>query len=212
MLTVEERVLCGNPLQRFGSGLEPDPEPTREFGPVANTSNEVPECPEQQDVSAAPNVPREIQPTRKSKRQAEKVLVTVSAIETERHKGVKKMQDRMRQCFTCCFMYLDRDVQLEIYYGQMVSSSLWISVDKHMYTRCNESFGMICKFLLCASEHCRNVTALGFPTKPNLNLAETPPFSSHHDENYYRWQQMLNRQYIEWASTECQRCVVSYVS
>ena len=37
MLTFEERVLCGNPLQRFGSGLEPDPEPTREFGPVANT-------------------------------------------------------------------------------------------------------------------------------------------------------------------------------
>jgi len=38
MLTFEERVLCGNPLQRFGSGLEPDPEPTREFGPVANTT------------------------------------------------------------------------------------------------------------------------------------------------------------------------------
>jgi len=31
------RVLCGNPLQRFGSGLEPDPEPNRESGPVANT-------------------------------------------------------------------------------------------------------------------------------------------------------------------------------
>jgi len=39
MLTFEERVLCGNPLQRFGSGLEPDPEPTQEFGPVANTSH-----------------------------------------------------------------------------------------------------------------------------------------------------------------------------
>ena len=38
MLTFQERVLCGNPLQRFGSGLEPDPEPTREFGPVANTT------------------------------------------------------------------------------------------------------------------------------------------------------------------------------
>ena len=37
MLTFVERVLCGNPLQWFGSGLEPDPEPTREFGPVANT-------------------------------------------------------------------------------------------------------------------------------------------------------------------------------
>ena len=27
-----------DPLQRFGSGSEPDPEPTREFGTVANTS------------------------------------------------------------------------------------------------------------------------------------------------------------------------------
>jgi hypothetical protein len=38
MLTFEERVLSGNPLQRFGFGLELDPEPTWEFGPVANTS------------------------------------------------------------------------------------------------------------------------------------------------------------------------------
>jgi len=30
-------VLCGNPLQRFGSGLEPDPEPNQEFGPLGNT-------------------------------------------------------------------------------------------------------------------------------------------------------------------------------
>jgi len=37
MLTFEERVLCENPLQRFGSRLEPDPEPTREFGPIAYT-------------------------------------------------------------------------------------------------------------------------------------------------------------------------------
>ena len=41
MLTFEERVLCGNPLQRFGSGLDPDPEPTRESGPVASTSHMV---------------------------------------------------------------------------------------------------------------------------------------------------------------------------
>ena len=40
MLTFQERVLCGNPLQRFGSGLEPDPQPTREFGPVANTTGD----------------------------------------------------------------------------------------------------------------------------------------------------------------------------
>ena len=45
MLTFQERVLCGNPLQRFGSGLEPDQEPTREFGPVANTNDSVSSLP-----------------------------------------------------------------------------------------------------------------------------------------------------------------------
>jgi len=49
-----------------------------------------PECPEQQDVSAAPNVPRLVWPIRKSKRQAEKVSVTVNAAEMRRNKGGKK--------------------------------------------------------------------------------------------------------------------------
>jgi len=40
MLTFEERLLCGNPLQEIGSGFEQDSEPTRVFGPVANTKNE----------------------------------------------------------------------------------------------------------------------------------------------------------------------------
>jgi len=48
------------------------------------------ESPEQRDVSAAPNVPGLIRPTRKSKTHAEQVLVTVNAIETRRNKGVKK--------------------------------------------------------------------------------------------------------------------------
>jgi len=48
------------------------------------------ECPEQRDVSAAPNVPGLIWPTPKSKRQAEKILVTVNAIETRRNKGMTK--------------------------------------------------------------------------------------------------------------------------
>jgi len=41
-------------------------------------------------VSAAPNVPGLVRPTRKSKRPAEKVLVTVNAVETQRNKGGKK--------------------------------------------------------------------------------------------------------------------------
>jgi len=48
------------------------------------------ECPEQQDVSAAPKVPGLVRPTRKSYRQSEKVLVTVNAVETRRNKEGKK--------------------------------------------------------------------------------------------------------------------------
>ena len=48
------------------------------------------ECPEQQDVSATPNVRRMVWPTWKSKRQAEKVLVKVNAVGTWRNKEGKK--------------------------------------------------------------------------------------------------------------------------
>jgi len=47
------------------------------------------ECPEQHDVSAGPNVPGLVRPTWKSKRQVEKLLVTVNAAETQRNKGGK---------------------------------------------------------------------------------------------------------------------------
>jgi len=50
-----------------------------------------PECPEQRDVSATPNVLGLIRPTRKSKRLAEKVFVTVNAIEMRRTQGENKM-------------------------------------------------------------------------------------------------------------------------
>jgi len=55
-----------------------------------NNGIENSECPEQQDLSATSNVPRLVRPTRKSKRQAEKVLVIVNAVETRRNKGGKK--------------------------------------------------------------------------------------------------------------------------
>ena len=66
-----------------------------------------PDCAEQQDVSAAPNVRGLFRPIRKSTRQAEMMLMTVNAIKTGRKKGVKKMFDRVRQCCTSFFMYLD---------------------------------------------------------------------------------------------------------
>jgi hypothetical protein len=55
-----------------------------------DNSIKVSKCPEQRNVSAAPTVPGLISPTQMSKRQAEKVLVTVNAIETSRNTGVKK--------------------------------------------------------------------------------------------------------------------------
>ena len=55
-----------------------------------NNCIEDPECPEQEDVSAVPNVPGLVRPTQKSKRQAEKVVVTVNAVEMRRNKGGKK--------------------------------------------------------------------------------------------------------------------------
>jgi len=57
---------------------------------VHNNGIEDPECPEQQDVSVVPNVPGLVRPTRKSKKQAEKVLATVNAVEMRRNKGAKK--------------------------------------------------------------------------------------------------------------------------
>jgi len=66
-----------------------------------NNCIEDPERPEPQDVSAMPNVPGLVRPTRMSKRQAEKVLVTVNAVETRRNKGGKKKLDGLHQWFTC---------------------------------------------------------------------------------------------------------------
>jgi hypothetical protein len=50
---------------------------------------EDPERPAQQDVSTAPNVHGLVRPKRKSKRQAEQVLVTFNAAETRRNKAGK---------------------------------------------------------------------------------------------------------------------------
>jgi len=103
----------------------------------------------------------------------------------------------MRQCFTSFFMYHELEFELVIYQWRMVSSSLSISVDKQMYSRHDEAFGKIYNFQSCECEQCKNVTALGFVTRPSLNQAERLPICSNHDENYYRWQQMLNGQYIK---------------
>jgi hypothetical protein len=68
---------------------------------------ENPECPEQQVVSAAPNVPRLIRPAWKSRWQAETVMATVNEHKTRWNKAVKTQSDRIHQYFTFFFMYLD---------------------------------------------------------------------------------------------------------
>jgi len=52
---------------------------------------EDPECPEQRDVCAAPNIPGLIWPIERSKKWTEKSLVTVNATETRRIRGNRKM-------------------------------------------------------------------------------------------------------------------------
>jgi len=83
-----------------------------------------PQCPQPRDVNATRNVLGRIRPTRKLKRQSEKVLVMFNAIETRRNMEVKKQSDTMCQCFTSIFVYDDQEFQLEIYYGRIVSNSL----------------------------------------------------------------------------------------
>jgi len=66
------------------------------------------ESPEHWVVSAAPNVPGLIWPTRRSVKDAEKGLMTVRAMETRRNKGNKKKKDRLGQdVFTRFYMLLD---------------------------------------------------------------------------------------------------------
>jgi len=71
----------------------------------------------------------------------------------------------------------------------------------------NEGFYKRYEFLRCESERSKNVTALSFATRRSLILAETVPICSNHDENYYRWQQMLDGKYsktsFNGASTIC---------
>jgi len=74
----------------FPNDSEEDCTADDESDPEPNPGIEEPQCPEQQDVSAAPNVPRLVQPTRMSKRQAENVFVMDNAIETWRNKEGKK--------------------------------------------------------------------------------------------------------------------------
>jgi len=57
-------------------------------------------CPDRQDVSAMPDLPGLVRPTRKSKRHAEKLFVMVNVVETRRNKEAMKKYDRICQWFT----------------------------------------------------------------------------------------------------------------
>jgi len=66
---------------------------------------EDPECPEQRDVCAAPNVPRLIRPTGRLKKKTEKGLVTVNATKTRRIRGSRNSRtewDNMLSAGSLC--------------------------------------------------------------------------------------------------------------
>jgi hypothetical protein len=74
-----------------------------------NNGCEQSETPELWSANAAPNVPRLIRPMLRSKKKVEKPLLMVNIKETRRNKGIKKMQDRIRQCIITKFiMQLDQ--------------------------------------------------------------------------------------------------------
>jgi hypothetical protein len=75
-------------------------------------------------VSAAPNVPRLVWPTWKLKWQADKVWVTVNAIELRRNNGVEKWWTESINGSAASLCSLTECSQMEIYFGWMVSSSL----------------------------------------------------------------------------------------
>lgn len=89
------------------------------------------ESPEHHVVSVTPNVLGMIPPTWRSMNQADKAFMTITAMETRRNEGNKKKSDRMGQCVSNRFyMFLDQKFHLEIYYGRIVTSRMWIIVHK----------------------------------------------------------------------------------
>jgi len=62
------------------------------------------QTPEQQSVSAAPNVSGLIWPIRQSKKNVEKALMMMNIIETRKNKWIKKKLDRIRQCIITRFI------------------------------------------------------------------------------------------------------------
>jgi len=106
-----------------------------------NNCIENPECPARRDVSVAANVPGLRRPTYSSMKKAEQGLRTVTAMETSRSKGNKKKSDRMgHYVFTRFYMLLDQEIHVVKYHRRLVSSPMWILLDKPKYSRQNESF------------------------------------------------------------------------
>ena len=66
---------------------EEDCEAANESDVELDNCVEDPECPEQQDMCAAPNMPGLIRPTWRSEEKTEKVSVTVNATEIWRIRG-----------------------------------------------------------------------------------------------------------------------------
>jgi len=75
-------------------------------------------------------------------------------------------------------MQFDRESDLEIYYGRILSSCVRKVVDKRRNTGQYEQFGKMYNFQRDESDQCLNITGLGFVIQPCPDQAERQPLSS----------------------------------
>ena len=100
----------------------------------------------------------------------------------------------MCRCIISKFiMWFDRELDLEKYYGRILSSRVRILVNKQRLSR---------QYALCAkiynvspdeSDQCSNITGLGFAMEPSPDQTAMQPPSSNIYECNYSWQQILTR-------------------
>jgi hypothetical protein len=102
---------------------------------------------EQQNMSAAQNVPGFIQSIGRSTKKVDKAIMTVDIMETRMNEEIKKKYHRMRPCiFTKFIMYFDQEFHLQKYHGRILSSCMKKLVHKPSYSGQYTSFGEIYTF------------------------------------------------------------------
>jgi len=106
-----------------------------------------PDILERQDVTATANVPRQIRQTTRSKNTADKRLMKVNTMEMRRNERNMNKKNRRRQySVTTLFMMTVREFHYEQYCWRIVSSRLWIWVEKQKFSGWNKTLSKIYQF------------------------------------------------------------------